>query len=50
MKRGQITKTNVGNMKWFAKRDGTDDPMTLSTNVLAEMYKLEKTEDLTRAR
>ena len=42
MKLGQKTKTNLGNMKRFAKRNGIDDPMTLSINVLAEMYKLEK--------
>ena len=42
MKRGQKTKANVANMKRFAKRNGIDDPMTLSINVLAEMYKLEK--------
>ena len=42
MKQGQTTKTNVGNMKRFAKGNGIDNPMTLSINVLAEMYKLEK--------
>ena len=29
-------------MKRFAKRNVVDDPLTLSINVLSEMYKLEK--------
>ena len=29
-------------MKRFAKRNGIEDPMTLSTSVLAEMYKIVK--------
>ena len=33
---------NIGNMKRFAKRNGIENPMALSTSVLIEMYKLEK--------
>ena len=29
-------------MKRFAKRNGIEDPMTLSISVLSEMYKVEK--------
>ena len=42
MKRGQSTKTNVANMKRFARRNGFEDPLSLPINVLVEMYKMEK--------
>ena len=38
--RGQATNINTANMKRFAKRNGIENPMTLSTSVLEEMYKL----------
>ena len=40
--RGIATKINTANMKRFAKRNDIENPLALSTSVLAEMYKLEK--------
>ena len=41
IKRGQSPKTNIENMKRFARRHGFEDSISIPINVLVDMYKLE---------